>query len=124
MRTSKYIFVEADIETRVDNIVNEYIEKPLKDGIRKSSLLSAYQEALGKIRKRLGNDNYITINNEMKVAFGDQRASHKLWIRLLLENYYDKLYKHKLDKISKQIIYSSDWSSCKNFLISIDKPIY
>tara|TARA_B000000557_G_scaffold250436_1_gene236755 strand:- start:184 stop:1215 length:1032 start_codon:yes stop_codon:yes gene_type:complete len=124
MRTSKYIFVEADIETRVDNIVNEYIKIPLKQGIRKSSLLSTYQEALGKICRRLGHDNYITVNNEMKVAFGDQKASHKLWIRLLLENYYDKLYKHKLDKISKQIIYSSDWSSCKKFLISIDKPVY
>ena len=124
MRTSKYIFVEADIKTRVDNITNEYIKKPLKDGIRKSSLLSAYQEALGKIRKRLGHDNYITVNNEMKAAFGTQKASHKLWIRLLLEKYYDKLYKHKLDKINKQIIYSSDWSSCKNFLSSIDKPEY
>ena len=123
MRTSKYIFVEADIETRVDNILNEYIKKPLKEGIRKSSLLSTYKEALGKIRKRFGHDNYITVNNEMKVAFGDQKACHKLWIRLLLENYYDKLYKHKLDKISNQIIYSSDWSSCKKFLISIDKPI-
>ena len=124
MRASKYIFVEADIETRVDNITNEYIKNPLKEGIRKSSLLSAYQEALGKIRKRLGHDNYITINNEMKAAFGAQKSSHKMWIRLLLEKYYDKLYKHKLDKINKQIIYSSDWSSCKNFLNSIDKSEY
>ena len=123
MRTSKYIFVEADIDTRVDNIANEYIKKPLNDGIRKSSLLSSYQEALGKIRNRLGHDNYITANNEMKAAFGTQKASHKRWIRLLLENYYDKLYKHKLDEISKQIIYSSDWSSCKKFLSNIDKPI-
>ena len=122
MRTSKYIFVEADIDTRVDNIANEYIKKPLHEGVRKSSLLSAYQEALGKIRKRLGHNSYITIHKEMKVAFGDQKASHKLWIRLLLENYYDKLYKYKLDKISNQIIYSSNWLSCKNFLNSIDKP--
>ena len=78
MRTSKYIFVEADIETRVDNIVNEYIEKPLKEGIRKSSLLVHIKKHSEKIRKRLGHDNYITINNEMKVAFGDQKASHKL----------------------------------------------
>tara|TARA_Y100000591_G_scaffold167086_1_gene144096 strand:+ start:1043 stop:2074 length:1032 start_codon:yes stop_codon:yes gene_type:complete len=123
MRTSKYIFVEADIETRVNNIANEYISKPLKKGISKSSLLSVYQEALGKINKRLGTVNYITINNEMKDAFGNQKGSHKLWIRLLLENYYDKLYKHKLDEVSKQIIYSSDWSSCKNFLYSIDNSV-
>ena len=123
MRTSKYIFVEADIDTRVDNIVNEYIKKPLNEGIRKSSLLISYQEALGKIRNRLGHDNYITAYNELKAAFGTQKASHKRWIRLLLENYYDKLYKHKLDEINKQIIYSSDWSSCKNFLSNIDKSI-
>ena len=124
MRTSKYIFVEADIDTRVDNIANEYIKKPLNDGVRKSSLLSSYQEALGKIRNRLGHDNYITANNELKAAFGTQKASHKRWIRLLLENYYDKLYKHKLDEISKNIIYSSDWSSCKKFLNNIDKSKY
>ena len=123
MRISKYIFVEADIETRVNNIANEYISKPLKKGISKNSLLSVYQEALGKINKRLGTINYITINNEMKDAFGNQKGSHKLWIRLLLENYYDKLYKHKLDIVRKQIIYSSDWSSCKNFLGSIDNSV-
>ena len=123
MRISKYIFVEAGIETRVNNIANEYISKPLKKGISKSSLLSVYQEALGKINKRLGTINYITINNEMKDAFGNQKGSHKLWIRLLLENYYDKLYKHKLDLVRKQIIYSSDWSSCKNFLGSIDNSV-
>ena len=123
MRISKYIFVEADIETRVNNIANEYISKPLKKGISKNSLLSVYQEALGKINKRLGAINYITINNEMKDAFGNQKGSHKLWIRLLLENYYDKLYKHKLDEVSKQIIYSSDWSSCKNFLDRIDNSV-
>tara|TARA_B100001113_G_scaffold200190_1_gene163997 strand:+ start:225 stop:1256 length:1032 start_codon:yes stop_codon:yes gene_type:complete len=124
MRISKYIFVQADIETRVNNIANEYITKPLKEGISKSSLLSAYQKALGKINNRLGTNNYVTINNEMKDAFGNQKGSHKLWIRLLLENYYDKLYKHKLDEVSKQIIFISDWSSCKNFLDSIDKPVF
>ena len=123
MRISKYIFVEADIETRVNNIANEYISKPLKKGISKSSLLSVYQEALGKINKRLGAINYMTINNKMKDAFGNQKGSHKLWIRLLLENYYDKLYKHKLDEVSTQIIYSSDWSSCKNFLGSFDNSV-
>ena len=123
MRISKYIFVEADIETRVNNIANEYISKPLKKGISKNSLLSVYQEALGKINKRLGAINYMTINNKMKDAFGNQKGSHKLWIRLLLENYYDKLYKHKLDEVSTQIIYSSDWSSCKNFLGSIDNSV-
>ena len=120
MRSSKYVFVEADIETRVNNIVEEYVLMPLQNGIERDNLLILYQAALNKINRRLGGDNYLIINDEMNKAFNAQGGSHELWIKLLLENYYDRLYKHKLDEISNQIIFSSDWSACKDYLKDMD----
>ena len=120
MRSSKYIFVEEDIETRVNNIVEEYVLMPLQNGIERNNLLILYQAALNKINRRLGGDNYLIINDEMNKAFNGRGGSHELWIKLLLENYYDRLYKHKLDEISNQIIFSSDWSACKDYLKDMD----
>ena len=120
MRSSKYIFVEADIETRVNNIFEEYVLIPLQNGIERNNLLILYKDALNKINRRLGGDNYLIISDEMNKAFKDQEGSHELWIKLLLENYYDRLYKHKLDEISNQIIFSSDWSACKDYLKDMD----
>jgi len=120
MRISKYIFVEADIETRVNNIFEEYVLIPLQNGIERNNLLILYKDALNKINRRLGGDNYLIISDEMNKAFKDQEGSHELWIKLLLENYYDRLYKHKLDEISNQIIFSSDWSACKDYLKDMD----
>ena len=120
MRISKYIFVEADIETRVNNIFEEYVLIPLQNGIERNNLLILYKDALNKINRRLGGDNYLIISDEMNKAFKGQEGSHELWIKLLLENYYDRLYKHKLDEISNQIIFSSDWSACKDYLKDMD----
>ena len=120
MRSSKYIFVEANIETRVNNIVEEYVLMPLQNGMQRDNLLILYQAALNKINRRLGGNNYLTIKNQMNKAFNVQGGSHELWIKLLLENYYDRLYKHKLDEISNQIIFSSDWSACKDYLKDMD----
>ena len=120
MRSSKYIFVEANIETRVNNIVEEYVLMPLQNGMQRDNLLILYQAALNKINRRLGGNNYLTIKNQMNKAFNVQGGSHELWIKLLLEKYYDRLYKHKLDEISNQIIFSSDWSACKDYLKDMD----
>ena len=120
MRSSKYIFVEANIETRVNNIVEEYVLMPLQNGMQRDNLLILYQAALNKINRRLGGDNYLIIKDEMNKAFNVQGSSHELWIKLLLEKYYDRLYKHKLDEISNQIIFSSDWSACKDYLKDMD----
>lgn len=120
MRSSKYIFVEANIETRVNNIVEEYVLMPLQNGMQRDNLLILYQAALNKINRRLGGNNYLTIKDQMNKAFNVQGGSHELWIKLLLENYYDRLYKHKLDEISNQIIFSSDWSACKDYLKDMD----
>jgi len=93
---------------------------PLQNGIERGNLLILYRAALNKINRRLGGDNYLIINDEMNKAFNAQGGSHELWIKLLLENYYDRLYKHKLDEISNQIIFSSDWSACKDYLKDMD----
>ncbi len=116
MQISKIVFIEKRISDRVDNILKEYVLNPLKNGISKERLHEDYQIALMKIRNRLGGDNYTLIKNELSMAFNSSSYSHNKWITLLLQRYYDKLYKYKLDTSKKDIVFSGDWKSCYHYL--------
>ena len=70
-------------------------------------LQSYYLQALSKIRKRLGDNHYKTIKNILNNAFdnNDDKNLHIMWMKILLEKYYDKMYKYKLNLRKKQIIF-------------------
>ena len=65
-------------------------------------LQSYYLSALGKIRKRLGDNNYNTIKNTLNNAFdNNEKKLHVMWIEALLEKYYDKMYHYGLLTLEK-----------------------
>ncbi|MFL2983774.1 MAG: tRNA 2-selenouridine(34) synthase MnmH [Candidatus Neomarinimicrobiota bacterium] len=116
MQSSDIVFIDSTIDERVNNIFEEYVLKPQYQGISKKSLLEIYETALKKIRNRLGGDNYVLIKRELEMSFNDQQVDNKLWIKLLLEKYYDRLYEYKIDILRKNIIFSGDWSACQEYL--------
>ena len=116
MQSSDIIFIESPIEERVNNIFNEYVIKPQKQGLTSQSLLNTYSIALKKIHNRLGSDNYTLIKQKLEVSLNGKKENDKLWIQLLLEKYYDRLYNHKIDILRKNIIFRGDWIACKEFL--------
>lgn len=116
MQSSDIIFIESSIEERVNNIFNEYVLKPQKQGVSSQSLLNIYSIALKKIRNRLGGDNYTQIKHKLEASLNGKEEGTKLWIQLLLEKYYDRLYNHKIDILRKNIIFRGNWVACKEFL--------
>ena len=123
MQLSKIVFIDETISDRVNNILEEYVLTPLKNGKSREKLNEDYQIALMKIRNRLGGDNYTLIKNELRMAFNNSSQSHDKWITLLLQRYYDKLYKYKLDTSKKDIVFSGDWNSCYHYLIEKERQI-
>ena len=119
MQSSNIVLLESQLHTRVNNIYEEYVLKPQVQGVEKSRLLQNYSKALIKIRNRLGGDNYLLIKNKLEMAFLNSNLDEKLWIQLLLEKYYDKFYKHKIDILEKNIIYRGDLDSCFKYLKSL-----
>ena len=70
-----------------------------------------------KIKKRLGDELFRSISTILHDSFSnDKIESHEDWISKILINYYDPMYKYKLEMRKKHIIHEGDYNSCLSFL--------
>ena len=75
---------------------------------------------LNKIRKRLGNNYYKTIKDILNNAFeNDDNKLHKMWVEILLDKYYDKMYSYKLNLRKNQIIFRGSKDECIDFISNL-----
>lgn len=131
MKQSPLAIIEASVASRIAVIFDDYIHSNYLDfmtthgdeGMQlfRESLLAS----LDKIRKRLGDELHAQIRNimlsalEAQISTGDS-SEHKLWIEILLVNYYDPMYDYQLSKKSDRIVFRGDgdefsrWSSSIN----------
>jgi tRNA 2-selenouridine synthase len=111
--------VEESVDSRVETILNDYIlsnylefNQDAGEDFRvvfESFLLSS----LERIQKRLGSENYQSIRALMQDALANQDndaefLAHKLWIKSLLQNYYDPMYSYQLDKKLQRVVFRGD----------------
>ena len=93
MQRAPIVLLDVDDTDRVDNIYREYVI----DADDPESHLTA---ALSRIERRLGGVRYREIAALMDAAFRADAAgrddAHRLWIRRLLEYYYDPMYDYQL----------------------------
>lgn len=85
------IFLETPFEERVRNIWEEYVanQNPQLQQNLEASLLS--------VKARMGGLAYQSILGKMRIALVNPTFERcQPWIAELLENYYDKLYRHSL----------------------------
>ena len=117
MQTSDLIVMDIQIAERVKNIVFEYIIEPLKDIENPNTLRDQYLTALQKIYRRLGDELFKNIYSIIVEAFNSNSLDkHRLWVRTLLEKYYDPMYNHKLDLRKKYIIHKGNFDSCFHYI--------
>ena len=120
MQISDIILLESDLEERSNRIYNSYVKNPANSKLNVNELRAYYLSALGKIRKRLGDNNYQTIENILKIAFeSSDKKLHIKWIKILLEKYYDRMYRYKLNLRKKQIIFKGSEADCNDFISNL-----
>lgn len=120
MQVSEIILLESSLEDRAKRIYNNYIKKPGNSRLNKTELKSYYLFALNKIRKRLGINHYKTIKDILNNAFeNDDDKLHKMWVGILLDKYYDKMYKYKLNLRKNQIIFRGREDECIDFISNL-----
>ena len=106
MQASPKLILDIPIETRVENIFNEYI---LKSKLGKQGHVSQFDEFRNSVRaisRKLGGtrtkDILFDLDLSQKEFEGDQSlVSNRIWIRKLLEWYYDPYYKFAMERGSK-----------------------
>lgn len=121
MQNSELVIVEIPIEDRIQNILDDYIRKPLRQGIPKTDLLLSLRSSLIKIHKRLGGDLFRKIRDKMDKALLDPKnQKQEEWVGLLLEKYYDPLYDYQIKSKEDRSIYRSDVRGVTNYLSDLE----
>ncbi|MBT6866030.1 MAG: hypothetical protein HOA19_01645, partial [Candidatus Marinimicrobia bacterium] len=121
MQNSELVIVEIPIEDRIQNILDDYIRKPLRQGIPKTDLLLSLRSSLIKIHKRLGGDLFRKIRDKMDKALLDPKSQkQEEWVGLLLEKYYDPLYDYQIKSKEDRSIYRSDVRGVTNYLSDLE----
>lgn len=127
------VFVEATIDERVDNIIKDYVVNAQKEHIefyndKEAGMTSWYNDMLAsmeRVRGRVGGDRIKVLIDEFNLAYEGQRESnsfdaHKKWIELFLTKYYDPMYKHSIEKASRNIIFKGDTNEVIEYLKKLE----
>ncbi len=114
LRESPAIFVDESLEVRTQNTFNEYVLGP-------SYNLENYQDNIKKISKKLGGQRTAEILENLLDADREFHKSgnlehHKIWIKKLLEWYYDPLYFKSLDSRKLQFVSRGTRKQVHDFL--------
>ena len=115
MKNSPIAMIEANLETRVEHIFQEYVEDPLSSGLSENKLSGHYQEALNRIHRRLGREKHTSITKKIRGAF-DGKSSHQSWIKALLVDYYDPMYDYQIQKKQERINFIGSQQEVTQFL--------
>lgn len=128
MQSSPKVLVQVPLQTRVKNILNDYIIKLLEEyqQLDPERAFTLFTEnlcnGLKRLMKRLGHEQYQQIRRILEQALEVQQQSgetemHKIWIEQLLVNYYDPTYDYQLQKKSSPILFSGDETQVRQWLL-------
>lgn len=84
-----HILINTNLEKRVENIVDDYVNNT--SGTKDSEI----EEAIKRLRKRIGGDKVDTLIEEL------HKKNYSKIARELMINYYDPLYEYSIEKYKK-----------------------
>ena len=123
MALSPIVVIEQDLDSRVQNIWNEYIaDQSLEyersfgsDGTKK--LIEYLIVSVCKIQKKLGSQLHKEVEAKVLKTFEEGNPElHKEWIKILLERYYDPMYIHQLSQKKDRVIFTGTFSEVRDWL--------
>jgi tRNA 2-selenouridine synthase len=106
--------LETPLELRVANIVDEYVTRPLRNGVPASSLHARYSDSLRRIERRLGGLRRQSAQRALDRGFAD--GEHRPWVEQLLTWYYDPMYDHQLETKRARIVVQGDRETLRSYL--------
>ncbi len=126
MSNSPLAVLEESLDQRVDTILNDYIISNYLDYKNNApeTVEELFEEfllsALQRINRRLGQENYAIVKQDMESAIRQQQDNgdtqqHRIWIARLLRDYYDPMYDYQLNKKNQRIIYRGNSEEFQNW---------
>lgn len=127
----KLVILEAPLKERMEITFQEYVvlsQQHYCNTLGETEGMQAWETyiltSFKKIKNRLGGERYQDIvdlfNAAIEVqALGYSIENHKLWIEILLSEYYDKMYAHQIATTTKEIVFKGSEAEVFNFFTSL-----
>ena len=124
----KVILLEAPLEERIEITYDEYVLAAQADyarhhaaGVAPYTWIEVMQHNFDRIRKRLGSENHRRLSDQLQMAWEHQQrtgdpSEHRIWIRELLERYYDPMYDYQIERKRDRIIFEGDAQAVLEYL--------
>lgn len=121
------VVLEESFEKRVDITFDEYVTQSqiiYKDMYGENKGLLKWSEyiknSIEKIKRRLGGEGYKHIMGLFLDAYEKQLKScqnnfHKIWVEVLLKEYYDPMYNYQLKNNKEKIIFKGNHKEVLSF---------
>lgn len=127
MERAPLVLLEVSLEERVEHTYTNYILRKLAEWCEHSGAEVGFERfaedlrvSLGRIRKRLGGVRYAEMASLLEQALNAHRRGdtelHRLWIRQLLEDYYDPMYHYQLSKKADRIVFRGESGEVLDYL--------
>lgn len=129
MARAPVVVLDVDLEARVEHSFTNYIlrkQTEWQEHVGQEAGFEPFAEdlraSLGRIRKRLGGLRYAQLSELLEQALSAHRQGdphlHRLWIRALLEEYYDPMYDYQLSKKADRIVFRGSTEQVREYLAS------
>lgn len=121
------VVIEMDLETRVEHTCSNYILSNLFEWQAKNGEEQGFQHFADELRhnlatlqRRLGGYRFTQLATQLDVALAShQRGNseyHRVWIRTLLEEYYDPMYAYQLGQKSGRVQFRGSYMEVMDYL--------
>lgn len=132
LQKAQLVILETSLEERTQITFDEYVTMALENYLDAFADEGAKQwfddlnAGLNRIRKRLGSERYLHIKRLLADGYAAQLNAgdtdgHKLWIELLLRDYYDPMYDYQIKKSSIPIIFKGSAEEVSSFMRSCEE---
>ncbi|SFV68735.1 Selenophosphate-dependent tRNA 2-selenouridine synthase [hydrothermal vent metagenome] len=126
LKKGNLVILNTPMDERVDIIFDEYVTYALKNYSSRYGVEQWFNDAnnaLERIKKRIGYERYIKIKTAFTEAFVMQKNSgetdmHKTWIEMLLRDYYDPMYDYQIAKSETAIAFEGNYEEVLAYLES------
>jgi tRNA 2-selenouridine synthase len=128
MKQAPMVLIEVSLPERVAEVYQSYVvelSRAYGDHYGAEHGWSAYRqsmlEALGRIRKRLGDVRFQQLEAEMGHALARPEHAlepdrHTAWITTLLTGYYDRMYDYQLQQKARRIVFRGPREAVRDFV--------
>jgi len=129
LKKGELVILNTPMQERVEIIFDEYVTQALQKyslHYREEGLKEWFEhanDALVRIKKRVGYERYIKMHTIFIDAYaihqetGDTSA-HKIWIEMLLREYYDPMYDYQIEKGDIPIAFEGNYDEVLAYLKS------